>query len=147
MKSLKIGPVRLKNRLFLSPMVDVTDLPYRLLCREAGAGIAYTEMLNIGSILHENTKTLNILKTCKEDSPVGLQITGKSVNEFEEVSKRKELSRFDLIDINCGCPSLRITGNDSGSFLLRNPDKIGEMIKTLKDAGFTTTVKIRLGFK
>ena len=131
----------------MSPIVDVTDLPYRMLCREAGAAIAYTEMLNIGAILHDNTKTKNMLKTCKADNPSGIQITGRSVKEFEDVSKRKELRFFDLVDINCGCPSLRITGNDSGSYLLNHPDKIAEMIKVLKDKDFTVTVKIRLGFK
>ena len=145
MKSLKIGSVRLKNRLFLAPMVDVTDLPYRLICRKQGAGIAYTEMINIGAILHENEKTLRMLKTTKEDKPIGIQITGRTVGEFRDVIPH--LRKYDLVDINCGCPSLRIIGNDSGSYLLRNPENIGEMIRVLKDEGLNVSVKIRLGFK
>src|SRR3989344_4804723 len=147
MKPLKIGNVRLKNRLFLSPMVDVTDLPYRLICRRAGAGMAYTEMLYIDAILHENKKTKNLMKTCKEDKPIGLQVTGNSIEEFEKFSKLKELKNYDLIDINCGCPSVRITGSEAGSYLLQNPSKIGAMIKILKSRGLIVTAKIRLGFK
>ena len=148
LKSIKIGGLKLKNNLFLAPMVDVTDLPYREICRDCGAGMAYTEMLYISAILHENTKTLNLMKTNKKDSPLGLQITGNSEREFEELIKRKSLLKnYDLIDINCGCPSLRITGNSAGSYLLRNPDKIANMVRILKKTGKPVSVKIRMGFK
>ena len=147
MKSLKIGNVRIKNRLFLSPMVDVTDLPYRLLCRKAGAGIAYTKMINIGAILHDNVKTKNMMKTCDEDSPLGIQITGRNVGEFEKVVSFVRKKEYDLVDINCGCPSTRIIGNESGAYLLRDPEKIGKMIRVLKKADLNVTAKIRLGFK
>ena len=145
MAKLKIGNIRFNSRLFLAPLVEVTDLPYRLICRKSGAGMAYTEMLNIGSILHDNRKAMNMMKTTKDDKPSGIQITGKSVREFEEVLPYVE--KFDVVDINCGCPSIRITDNASGSYLLKNPSKLGEMISALKDAGNTTTVKVRLGFK
>lgn len=145
MKPLSIGPVKLKNRLFLAPMVDVTDLPYRLICRRAGAGMAYTEMLNIGSIVHTNRKTQDLLKTCAEDRPSGVQITGPTVADFKKVVPY--LRAFDIVDINCGCPSIRIIDNASGSYLLKTPHKIARYIRTLKDAGYTTTAKIRLGFK
>lgn len=147
MKSLRIGDVKLKNRLFLAPMVDVTDLPYRLLCREQGASIAYTEMINIGAILHENKKTLDMMKTSKKDNPLGIQITGNNELEFKKVIPFLDNSKFDLVDINCGCPSSRIVGNESGSYLLNHPEKIGKMIKVLKNSGLPVTVKIRLGFK
>ena len=145
MKPLSIGDIKLKNRLFLAPMVDVTDLPYRIICRRAGAGMAYTEMLNIGAILHENKKTQNMLKTCEEDKPSGVQITAPKVNEFKKVIPH--LRKFDIVDINCGCPSSRIMDNASGSYLLKTPLKIAKYIRVLKDAGYTTTAKIRLGFK
>ncbi|MEK6824323.1 MAG: tRNA-dihydrouridine synthase family protein [Nanoarchaeota archaeon] len=145
MKSFSIGNVKLKNPLFLAPMVDVTDLPYRILCRRAGAGMAYTEMLNIGAILHENKKTQNMLKTCEEDKPSGVQITAPNVSDFKKVTPY--LRKFDIVDINCGCPSSRIMDNASGSYLLKTPLKIAKYIRVLKDAGYTTTAKIRLGFK
>jgi len=145
MKPLSIGDIKLKNRLFLAPMVDVTDLPYRIICRRAGAGMAYTEMLNIGAILHENKKTQNMLKTCEEDKPSGVQITAPKVSDFKKVIPH--LRKFDIVDINCGCPSSRIMDNASGSYLLKTPLKIAKYIRVLKDAGYTTTAKIRLGFK
>src|SRR3989338_121781 len=145
LKPLKIGKVILKNRLFLAPMIDVTDAAYRKVCREAGAGIAYIEMINIGAILHPNKKTQTLMKTYPGESPKVIQITGRSVTEFKAVIPF--LKSYDIVDINCGCPSMRITDNESGSFLLKNPEKIHEMIRTLKEAGLTVTVKIRLGFK
>jgi tRNA-dihydrouridine synthase B len=147
MKILKIGNISLKTPLILSPMVDVTDLPYRLLCRKAGASMAYTEMINIPAILNKNLKTLRMLKTSKTDFPVGLQITGNSISHFQKIAKHSAIQKFDLIDINCGCPSIRITGNESGSYLLQHPEKIGEMIRVLKTTNKIVTAKIRLGFK
>ena len=145
MKQLKIGDIKLKNRLFLSPMVDVTDLVYRMLCRKAGAAMAYTEMLYIDAILHENEKTKKLMKTSKEDKPIGLQVTGNSEKEFEKLIPY--LKPFDLVDINCGCPSIKLVGNQAGSFLLNYPDKIGRMIEILKTSGKSVTAKVRLGFK
>lgn len=107
--------------------------------------MAYIEMLNIGAILHPNPKTQNLMKTYPLESPRAIQITGKNVEEFKAVLPY--LKPYDLIDINCGCPSIRITDNESGSFLLESPQKIAAMICILKKAGFTVTAKIRLGFK
>ncbi len=145
MKSLKIGNIKLKNPLFLAPMVEVTDLPYRLICRKAGAAMAYTEMFYISQILHENKKTQNLMKTSKKDKPIGIQITGNTPEEFRKVIPY--VKPYSLIDINCGCPSLTITGNQAGSYLLKHPEKISQMIKILKEADLTVTAKIRLGFK
>ncbi|MBI2631507.1 tRNA-dihydrouridine synthase family protein [Candidatus Pacearchaeota archaeon] len=147
MKSFKIGNIKLKNPLLLAPMVDVTDLPYRLICRKAGAALAYTEMLNVGAILHENEKTRRLMKTCADDRPIGIQITGPKVSEFRTVIPILKTGNYDLIDINCGCPSIRTLDNESGSFLLKKPEKIASYIKILKDNGFITTAKIRLGFR
>jgi len=96
MKSLKIGNIKLKNPLILSPMVDVTDLAYRLLCRKAGASLAYTEMLYSDAIIHENKKTKMLMKTIPEERPVGIQITGKSPEEFKKIIPYTE--DFSLID-------------------------------------------------
>lgn len=145
---LKIGNIRLKNRLFLAPMVDVTDCAYRLICRKQGASMAYTEMIYVDAILHENERTKKLMKIGgKGDRPVGLQVTGNNVSEFTKLSKLKLLNDYNLIDINCGCPSSRIVGNEAGSYLLNNPKKIGDMIKVLKNEGNIVTAKIRLGFK
>ena len=147
MKSLKIGDIKLKNPLFLAPMVDVTNLPYRLISRKCGAAIAYTEMLHIEQILHENTKTLKSLKTTKEDKPLGLQITGRTLKDFKKIIPflKKHEEKYNLIDLNCGCPSMRLIRSGAGSYLLKEPEKISKAIKLLKNEGFTITAKIRLG--
>ncbi len=145
LKPLKISNLNLKNPLLLAPMLKVTDLPYRLLCRKAGASLAYTEMLNAQAILHENIKTNRMMSTIKEDSPLGIQITGNNISDFRELISY--LKNYDLVDLNCSCPSDKIINNNSGSFLLNNPKKIVEIIKLLKSAGLTVTAKIRLGFK
>jgi nifR3 family TIM-barrel protein len=145
---LKIGHIKLKNRLFLAPMVEVTDCAYRLLCRNEGAAMAYTEMIYVDAILHENSRTQNLMKIAGvSDRPLGLQITGNNLNEFTKLSKLNLLENYDLIDINCGCPSSRIVGNEAGSYLLNDPDKIASFIRVLKDIGLIVTAKIRLGFK
>ena len=142
---MKIGNVKIKNRLFLAPLVDITDLQYRLICREYGAGMAYTEMLNIGSILNKSKKSEIMMKTSPKENPSGIQITGNSIDDFKKVGKF--IDKFDIVDINCGCPSTRTIDNSSGSFLLKDPIKLGKMVSVLKDFGFNTTVKIRLGFE
>ena len=144
MKTLTINNLKLKNPLILSPMVDVTNLPYRLLCRAQGASLAYTEMIYISAMLHKNPKTESMMQTCKEDSPLGLQITGNNIEEFKKVSQYAK--PFSLVDINCGCPSIRIIGNQAGSYLLKSPEKIANAIKILKKQDLTVTAKIRLGF-
>ncbi len=149
MKPLKIGNLKLKNPLFLSPMVDVTDLPYRLICRKAGVAMTYTPMLYIDAILHKNKATTDLMKTSEKDRPVGLQVTGDSQKEFKDLGPH--LKDFDLVDINCGCPSIRITGTKAGSYLLLHPEKIAGMIKILKsekvnEEEIPVTAKIRLGF-
>lgn len=145
---LKIGDIKLKNRLFLAPMVDVTDCAFRTLCRKQGASMAYTEMIYVDAILHENDRTKRLMKIGgKSDKPIGLQVTGNNVSEFTKLSKLRLLKNYNLIDINCGCPSSRIVGNEAGSYLLNSPEKIANMIKVLKNEGNIVTAKIRLGFK
>jgi len=147
MKNFKIGNINLKSPLILSPMVDVTNLPYRLICRKAGASLAYTEMINITAILHPNKKTQQMMQTSQEDHPLGIQLTSPDINYFKKLIPILNKKDYQLVDINCGCPSNRITDNKSGAFLLKSPKKIASYIKLLKDSGFIATAKIRLGFK
>ncbi len=145
MKPLAIGSIKLKNPLILAPMFQVTNLPYRILCRKAGASLAYTEMVYIDALLHKNSKTMEMIKTNKEDYPLGIQVAGSEISQFEKAIPM--LSRYNLTDINCGCPSYKITSNNAGAYMLKSPEKIFKIIKKLKDNGLTTTAKIRLGFK
>ena len=144
-KKLKIGKLNLKNKLILAPMIDITNLPYRLLCRKTGASLCFTEMIYIDSIIHKNKKTKKLMETNNLDSPIGIQVTGNNLESFRKAIPY--LKKYDLVDINCGCPSDRIIGNKAGSFLLNNPEKIADIIKLLKSEGLTVTAKIRLGFK
>ena len=102
-------------------------------------------MLYADAITHTNQRTLSLLKTNKLDKPSAVQITGNSVEEIKKAILH--LKKFDLIDINCGCPSSKLIGSEAGSFLLTKPDKIVEMIKSLKKSGKTITAKIRIGFE
>jgi len=143
---MKIANLTLKNPFILAPMLDITNLPFRLLCRKAGAALAYTEMFYTNQLLHPNTKTKQMLQTSPKDSPVGIQITGSSLKEFKKLIPFLKKSKFDLIDLNCGCPATRIIGTKAGSYLLKDPKKIHEIIKILKTSGKPITAKIRLGF-
>lgn len=143
-KKLKIGNLVLKNPILLAPMVDVTDCAYRKICRDQGASLAYTEMTYVDAIIHKNKKTQNAIKTYPKENPKAIQITGSNLEEFEKALPF--LKKYDLIDLNCGCPSIRIIGSKGGAYLLQDPKKIAEIIKILKKTGKTVTVKIRLGF-
>lgn len=145
MKSLSIGSLKLKNPLILAPMVEVTDFPYRELCRKAGCSLSYTEMIHLNALLHTNPKTEYLAYRGPREKPLGIQVTGPSVELFKQSLPR--FARYDIVDINCGCPSTRITDGASGSYLLKSPEKIASYIRTLKDAGLIATAKIRLGFK
>lgn len=145
MRKLRIGSLTLGSRILLAPLVGVTDMPYRILCRRYGAGMTYIEMLNIRSILAQSDKVRDMMAASDKDEPSGIQITGRSVEEFERVVPFVE--NFGIVDVNCGCPSIKITDNQSGSYLLKNPEKISGMIFALKDSGMNVTAKVRLGFR
>ena len=144
-KQLKIGKITLEYPVLLAPMVDVTDVAYREVCREAGAAIGYTEMLHAASIEHQSKKTKMLMLRTKKESPVGIQITARNVRQVEKIIPF--LIEYDLVDLNCGCPGNLTIDSESGSYLLNDPEKIVAMIKLLKSEGFIVTAKIRLGFK
>jgi len=146
MNKLKIGNIKLENPLLLAPMVDVSDLAFRLICRRAGASMGYTEMLQVEALIRASKEKALKLKmlTNNEDKPLGIQITGRRVTDFRKVIPK--LDKYDLVDLNCGCPGNLTVDHGSGSYLMKTPDKIASMIKILKDGGLTVTAKIRLGF-
>jgi len=145
MKTLKIGKVKIPNRIFLAPMMDVTDFAYRKICREAGCGMAYTEMINADALIHVADFTeKKILRIPEEKKPVGIQITTNSPEKVKKIIPF--LKNFDIVDVNCGCPGELTIDHGSGSYLLKNPEKIVEIIKILKKEKLTATAKMRLGF-
>jgi tRNA-dihydrouridine synthase B len=144
MKLFKIGSINVKNRVLLAPMLDITDLPYRLLCKELGAGIVYTEMLHVEAIKNGGKKIRDKMKFSELERPVGIQITSRTLKGVKDIVD--ELKEYDLVDINCGCPSHLTIDHGSGVYLMKSPLKVAKMIKILKDNGVkNVSVKMRLG--
>lgn len=146
MKPLHIGPLTIDPPLLLAPMVDVTDLPYRLLCKEAGAGMTFTEMTHVEAIKNTNPRTEQKLQMLPLEHPIGIQITSRTLKGIREIIPWLKEQAYDVVDLNCGCPSHLTIDHGSGASLLKDPPKIGKMVRLLKDAGFIVTVKIRLGY-
>lgn len=147
LQPLAIGNVTLKNNIILAPMAGVTDLPFRLLCSEQGAGLAGMEMVSAKAILYGNKNTEGLLAIHPEEGPVSLQLFGSDPKIVSEMAKRIEERPFAVLDINMGCPVPKIVNNGEGSALMREPKLAGEIIAaTVKAVKKPVTVKIRKGF-
>ena len=147
LKPLTIGKVTLQNNLILAPMAGVTDLPFRLLCSEQGAGLAGMEMVSAKAIWYGNKNTESLLEIHPKEGPVSLQLFGSDPKIVSEMAKRIEERPFAILDINMGCPVPKVVNNGEGSALMRNPKLAGEIIAaTVKAIEKPVTVKIRKGF-
>ena len=144
---LQIGNVTLENNLILAPMAGVTDLPFRLLCKEKGAGLLCMEMVSAKAILYKNKNTQALLEIDPRENPVSLQLFGSDPDIISQIAHEIEERPFDILDINMGCPVPKIVNNGEGSALMKNPILAGEIIeKTVKAIQKPVTVKIRKGF-
>ncbi len=147
MKEWKIGNVTLSNSYILAPMAGVTDLPFRLLCKEQGAGLLCMEMVSAKAIQYNNKNTKALLEIHPEETPVSLQLFGSDPEVISEVAKRIEELPFAILDINMGCPVPKIVKNGEGSALMTQPKLVHEIVeKTVKAIQKPVTVKIRKGF-
>lgn len=147
MPELQIGNVKLENDLILGPMAGVTDLPFRLLCKEQGAGLLCMEMVSAKGIMYNNKNTKFLLTIDERERPVSLQLFGSDPDIISEQAKRIEELPFDILDINMGCPVPKIVNNGDGSALMKNPLLAGEIIeKTARAIQKPVTVKIRKEF-
>ena len=147
MKTLKIGTVELENPYILEPMAGVTDLPFRLLCKEQGAGLLCMEMVSAKAIQYNNKNTKALLEIHPEELPVSLQLFGSDPDVISEIAKRIEELPFSILDINMGCPVPKIVKNGEGSALMKNPKLVYEIVrKTARAIQKPVTVKIRKGF-
>ena len=147
MKTLKIGTVELENPYILAPMAGVTDLPFRLLCKEQGAGLLCMEMVSAKAIQYNNKNTKALLEIHPEELPVSLQLFGSDPDVISEIAKRIEELPFSILDINMGCPVPKIVKNGEGSALMKNPKLVYEIVrKTARAIQKLVTVKIRKGF-
>lgn len=147
MRQLRIGNVTLENTYILGPMAGVTDLPFRLLCKEQGAGLLCMEMVSAKAILYNNKNTETLLEIHPDEQPVSLQFFGSDPQIMSEMAKRVEERPFDIMDINMGCPVPKVVKNGEGSALMKNPKLAHEIISAMvKAIRKPVTVKIRKGF-
>jgi nifR3 family TIM-barrel protein len=146
LKPLKIGTLVLAHNVVLAPLAGITNLPFRTLCRRAGAALAYTEMVSVNGLVREGVNTLALLKSSPEDRPLGIQLFGDTPQSLAEAARMVE-GYGDLLDINMGCPVRKVVGTGAGSALLREPGKIAEIIRTVRAATkLPLTIKIRSGW-
>lgn len=147
MEKLTIGNVTLENNLVLAPMAGVTDLPFRVLCKEQGVGLICMEMVSAKGIYYNNKNTEILLTTTEEERPVSLQLFGSDPKIMSEMAKKIEERPFDILDINMGCPVPKVVNNGEGSALMKNPKLVYEIVSEIvKAIQKPVTVKIRKGF-
>ena len=144
----KIGSVEIENPFVLAPMAGVTDLPFRKLCKEQGAGMICTEMVSAKAISFHNKNTESLMEIDPLEHPVSLQLFGSEPELMAEVAKSIEERPFDILDINMGCPVPKVVNNGEGSALLKDPELIGRIIKAVSGAvKKPVTAKMRIGFE
>ena len=144
----KIGPVDIENPFVLAPMAGITDLPFRMLCKEQGAGLLYTEMVSAKAISYRNRNTIPLMEISPKEHPVALQIFGSEPELMAEVARSIEDQPFDILDINMGCPVPKVVNNGEGSALLKDPELIRKIVSAVSRAvKKPVTVKMRIGFE
>ncbi len=147
MRKIQIGEVTLQNNTILAPMAGVTDLPFRVLCAEQGAGLVCMEMVSAKAIYYKNRNTEELMEIDPGEHPVSLQLFGSDPEIISEMAKQVEEKPFDILDINMGCPVPKVVNNGEGSALMKNPKLVEEIIsRTVKAIHKPVTVKFRKGF-
>lgn len=147
MSILRIGDVTLENNVILAPMAGVTDLPFRILCKEQGAGLICMEMVSAKAIYYHNRNTEQLLEIHPQEMPVSLQLFGSDPDIISEMAKRIEERPFAILDLNMGCPVPKVVNNGEGSALMKDPRLVEEILtKLVKAIRKPVTVKIRKGF-
>lgn len=144
----KIGEVEIDNPFVLAPMAGVTDLPFRKLCKEQGAGLICMEMVSAKAISFHNKNTEALMEIDKCENPVSMQLFGSEPELMARVAAEIEERPFDILDINMGCPVPKVVNNGEGSALLKNPELIVKIVKSVSSAiKKPLTVKVRIGFE
>lgn len=145
--NLRIGTVTLENNIILAPMAGVTDLPFRLLCREQGCGLLCMEMVSAKAIMYGNKNTKALLEIDAKEKPVSLQLFGSDAEIMSRIAAQIEELPFDILDINMGCPVPKVVNNGEGSALMKRPDLVKKIVSSVAGAvKKPVTVKIRKGF-
>ena len=144
---LKIGNVEIENNIILAPMAGVTDLPFRILCKEQGCGLMYTEMVSAKAVYYNNKNTKELLRILPKERPVSLQLFGSEPELMADIAKRLEDGPYDIFDINMGCPVPKVVNNHEGSALMKEPRLVWKIVNSMvKAVDKPITVKIRKGF-
>ncbi|MEL1035908.1 tRNA dihydrouridine synthase DusB [Clostridioides difficile] len=144
---MKIGNLELKNKVFLSPMAGVTDLPFRLICKEQGCGLLYTEMINGKALCYDDENTKKMLKIEEEEHPVAVQIFGSEPEFMGRAAEIMNDYSNEILDINMGCPAPKVVKNGDGSALMKNPKLAEEVLRAVvKNSKKPVTLKIRKGW-
>lgn len=147
MSRLTIGDVTLDNAVILAPMAGVTDLPFRLLCKELGAGLVCMEMVSAKAIYYNNKNTEELLTIHPAETPASLQLFGSDPDIVADMAARIEERPFSILDFNMGCPVPKVVNNGEGSALMKNPALVEKLLtKLVKAVKKPVTVKIRKGF-
>ena len=147
MRSFKIGNVLIPGNLILGPMAGVTDLPFRLLCKEQGADLVYTEMISAKGIYYNNKNTEKLWEIADEEHPAALQLFGSDPDLMAEMARKIDHRNFDILDINMGCPVPKVVNNGEGSALMKTPELAAKIIRKVSQASSKPlTVKFRKGF-
>lgn len=144
---MKVGNLELKNKVFLSPMAGVTDLPFRLICKEQECGLLYTEMINGKALCYDDENTKKMLKIEKEEHPVAVQIFGSEPDFMGRAAEIMNEYPNEILDINMGCPAPKVVKNGDGSALMKNPKLAEQVLKAVvKNSKKPVTLKIRKGW-
>ena len=146
---MKIGSVKIDSPVFLAPMAGVTDYAFRILCKEMGAGVVYSEFVSADGIIRENQKTLDLIRFKEEERPIGIQIFGSSPEVMAEASSYVVANfRPDILDINYGCPVPKVTKRGAGSAALKDLCLMDEITSAVVEAvpDVPVTVKMRAGW-
>lgn len=145
--NLKIGNVKLENNIFLAPMAGVTDMPFRILCKEQGCGLVYSEMVSSRGMNYEDAKSERLTYIDEKEKPAAVQLFGSNPEILANAARRLNDSDASIIDINMGCPAPKIVKNGDGSALMKEPKLAGEIIQAVvKASNKPVTVKIRKGW-
>ena len=143
---MKIGSVECGN-IILAPMAGITDMPFRALCREQGATFSYTEMISAKALYYKNKNTLPLLQVAKGERPIAVQLFGSEPELLAQEALKLEEGPYDVFDVNMGCPVPKVVNNGEGSALMRDPEKIGQIVSAMtKVLHKPVTIKIRKGF-
>ena len=145
--SMRLGNLKLENPFIQAPMAGVTDAAFRTIARRFHDGLLFTEMVSAEALCRGNWRTLRYVEIPKEHRPIGVQLVGNDPKRMAQAAKLAEAIGVDIIDINAGCPQIKVVGPGAGAALLKNPKKLASILKEVKKSvSIPVSVKIRLGF-